>query len=775
MRFLHYLKIIVVFLLIISCEEEIAKPNQAPTVSITSGPTGTINTNQATFGWSGSDTDGTISGYYYDLDDSTPDTWTSSTTKTFYSLSNGSHTFYVKAKDNDGDYSVIASRSFVVDLPIIVTEPTISTVWTMGDQNVTISWETGNLGGTVNISLYQGGTYVDEIISSTSNDGSYNNYDLQTTLSAGSNYKVRVYYDASHYDYSDYFTINQPTGIITVTEPTNSTVWTTGDQNVTISWDTGNLGGNVNIKLYWGTTYTHEITSSTSNDGSYNSYDVPTSLAPSSIYRVRVYYDASHYDYSEEFTINEETGNIVVTEPNSSTVWTTGDQNVSISWNTGNLGGNVNIRLYQGSTYVDEITSSTSNDGSYNSYDVPTTLSAGSNYRIRVYYDASHYDYSEEFTINEETGNIVVTEPNSSTVWTMGDQNVTISWDTGNLGGDVRIRLYKGGTYVYEIINSTSNNGSYNYFDVPTTLTSGSDYRVNVYLLNVGNNDYSDEFTINEETGNIVVTEPTSSTEWTMGDQNVTISWDTGNLGGSVYISLYQGTTYVDNITLSTSNNGSYNSYDVPTTLEAGSNYRVRVWYDASHDDYSEEFTINEEPFETAYIRFYHILSGNWGIETNISQWGNTGDWLIGYRYTTYYYGQPDWTTHHGLVLQTPWLIAETNAVWFINDGSYGLVGINPNCNTISVEVTGQLESYSNSGFYVETNINNCPEISLNFNSAAYQTRETTIPSSYINTSQSMQVRVVFRDLRGLENRPEYEGLVTSVKYTFNGWNIRGN
>jgi len=97
-------------------EKKTTEPNQAPTVSITSGPSGTITTNQATFSWSGSDTDGTISGYYYDLDDSTPDTWTTNTTKTFNNISNGSHNFYVKAKDNDGDLSSTISRSFIVDV-----------------------------------------------------------------------------------------------------------------------------------------------------------------------------------------------------------------------------------------------------------------------------------------------------------------------------------------------------------------------------------------------------------------------------------------------------------------------------------------------------------------------------------------------------------------------------------------------------------------------------------------------------------------------------------
>ena len=117
---------IVLTVLFISCDKKTTEPNQTPTVSITSGPSGTITTNQATFNWSGSDSDGSISGYYYDLDDSTPDTWTTYTTKTFYNLSNGSHTFYVQAKDNDGDLSPIISRSFIVDIETYETQEGIT-------------------------------------------------------------------------------------------------------------------------------------------------------------------------------------------------------------------------------------------------------------------------------------------------------------------------------------------------------------------------------------------------------------------------------------------------------------------------------------------------------------------------------------------------------------------------------------------------------------------------------------------------------------------------
>ena len=127
--------------LITSCEERF-EPNQPPTVSITSGPSGTITINQATFSWSGSDSDGSISGYYYDLDDPTPDNWTESTSKHYSNLLNGQHTFYVKAKDNDSDYSSVASRSFTVSVDTTPPNTTITSgpSGTIDYDDVSFTW-----------------------------------------------------------------------------------------------------------------------------------------------------------------------------------------------------------------------------------------------------------------------------------------------------------------------------------------------------------------------------------------------------------------------------------------------------------------------------------------------------------------------------------------------------------------------------------------------------------------------------------------------------------
>jgi hypothetical protein len=406
-------------------------------------------------------------------------------------------------------YVDVTSAGTEIDIELqaksfIVTQPTSSTVWTQGDQDVNISWDTGNLGGTVDITLYKGSSSVATIASAAANDGSYTSWDVPSAQTPGIDYRVRVYYDSSNYDYSDYFEVEIQTDSIAVTQPTSSTVWTQGDQNVNISWDTGNLGGTVDITLYKGSNSVTTIASATTNDGSYTSWDVPSDQTPGTDYRVRVYYDSSNYDYSDYFEVEIQTDSIAVTQPTSSTVWTQGDQNVSIIWDTGNLGGTVDITLYKGSSSVATIASATANDGSYISWDVPSAQTPGTDYRVRVYNSSTYYDYSDYFTIQAKP-EIRVTMPTSNTVWTQGDQNVSISWDTGNLGGTVDITLYKGSSSVATIASATTNDGSYTSWDVPSAQTPGTDYRVRVYNSSTYY-DYSDYFTISTKYIDVEVT-----------------------------------------------------------------------------------------------------------------------------------------------------------------------------------------------------------------------------------------------------------------------------
>jgi uncharacterized delta-60 repeat protein len=93
--------------------------NNPPTVEITSGPEegSTVYTLQVTFTWSGSDTDGTVIGYYYSFDRDPPNIWTTDTSATSGVLSLGEHTFRVIAVDDRYDSSAVASRTFTVFIP----------------------------------------------------------------------------------------------------------------------------------------------------------------------------------------------------------------------------------------------------------------------------------------------------------------------------------------------------------------------------------------------------------------------------------------------------------------------------------------------------------------------------------------------------------------------------------------------------------------------------------------------------------------------------------
>jgi len=129
-----------------------------------------------------------------------------------YGSNDGSHTWTVNTGLADGtDYKVRVtdqynstlygeSAQFEIEPPIIVTNPTSSTVWTKG-QSATINWTSKGSISYVDIELYKGGTYVDYIVYTTTNDGSYT-WTVDTSGYAdGTDYKVKI----SHYIYTDIF------------------------------------------------------------------------------------------------------------------------------------------------------------------------------------------------------------------------------------------------------------------------------------------------------------------------------------------------------------------------------------------------------------------------------------------------------------------------------------------------------------------------------------------------------------------------------------------
>lgn len=189
-----------------------------------------------------------------------------------------------------------------------------------------------------------------------------------------------------------------------------------------------------------------------------------------------------------------------ITSPASGATWYTGST-YSITWDhTALESSSVEIYLYAGTSQDRAITYSTSNDGSY-SWTVSTSISDGSNYKIRIVEDtlfSPEYIESYTFTIMERK-TITLTDPESDDIWYTGE-DYTIRWShTGSISS-VKIELYLDGTKVSTISSSTPCDGSYSW-EVPSGLADSKEYTIRISsTLDSSVYDDSPEFEIHTKT-----------------------------------------------------------------------------------------------------------------------------------------------------------------------------------------------------------------------------------------------------------------------------------
>jgi hypothetical protein len=155
-------------------------------------------------------------------------------------------------------------------------------------------------------------------------------------------------------------------------------------------------------------------------------------------------------------------------------------------------------------------------------------------------------------------------------VWLTGSTHL-INW-TDNIGENVEIQLYKGGTFDTQIISSTTSDGSYTW-NIPLGTVPGTDYRVRI--LSVDNGAISDSsdgnFTIASD---ITVITPNGGQSWLAGStQNIT--W-TDNFTENVKIDLLKGGVFDSQITTSAPSSGTF-AWDIPAGLAAGLDYRIKI------------------------------------------------------------------------------------------------------------------------------------------------------------------------------------------------------
>lgn len=190
--------------------------------------------------------------------------------------------------------------------------------------------------------------------------------------------------------------------------------------------------------------------------------------------------DASYAPYMVNFCIKAYTApvpQIAVTSPAAGARWLRGTTQ-TIGWSTsGPQSGTVKIQLFQGTTKILDVTTSTENDGAYD-WAIPGKLAPRSDYAVRITTtDREVKGSSAKFSVVKPI--LTVTSPASAEVWTRGTTR-TIVWAKNGAQNDlVRIQLLRYGALVNDISAGTANIGTFDWA-IPANLAKGGGYKVRV-------------------------------------------------------------------------------------------------------------------------------------------------------------------------------------------------------------------------------------------------------------------------------------------------------
>ncbi len=496
-----------------------------------------------------------------------------------------------------GRFKISASAGTFVE----VLQPNGGERWARGTTHV-VSWN-DDIPEPVNVELYKGSTKVADL--GTNVTGSTLYWTIDAAQAIGTNYRiyVRSSLDPTHlYDRSNSrFRITASGGtFVEVYQPNGGESWARGTAHL-ISWN-DDMSEPVNIELYKGSTKVADI--ATDVVGSTYVWNIDPTLTPGNNYRVyvRSTLDPTHlYDRSNSrFHITASAGSFVeVIQPNGGESWARGNTYL-ISWND-NMPEPVNLELYKGSTKVADI--ATDVVGSTYYWSIDPAQVTGNNYRVyvRSTLDPNFYDRSDaKFSIAASTGTFVeVLQPNGGEIWARGTDHL-ISWND-DFQEPVDVVLWKGNTLVDTI--GLDLYGSTVVWSIPSTITTGSNYRVKVYSTLDGSlKDFSDaHFSITASAGTYVsVNQPNGGEVWNAGN-SYWIAWD-DDLPEAVNIELWKGGSF--NSTIAANVVGSTYVWSIPSGQTPGTNYKVKIYstLDNTIKDFSDaNFEITTPVMLTAY------------------------------------------------------------------------------------------------------------------------------------------------------------------------------
>ncbi|MBD3350250.1 MAG: hypothetical protein GF364_02075, partial [Candidatus Lokiarchaeota archaeon] len=313
-----------------------------------------------------------------------------------------------------------------------ISTPSSSTNWNSGEGHK-IYWTTEGLVDNVDIDLYKGGTYVDNIASNVPDTGRYPDpigeyWYVSMDYVTGSDYYINISNvdDPLSWSKSDDFSITQAK-TIEVTNPTFNVHWKRGD-TYDITWTWTGVITNVDIKLIDGITPVYDIADDVANDGTFE-WNIPLSI-DLDMYSIRVYdgSDNGIYDGSSAFYIDAQ-DEIYFTAPTSGSEWTAGVLNW-IHWHATGDFSTLSMDLYDNGVLVENVFDSVSVAHGNNQISWACHGSrSGDNFKFKLYdpSDATFYAWSEQFSYI--AGDYLeLTSPTSSNSWKLGTYH-NITWN----------------------------------------------------------------------------------------------------------------------------------------------------------------------------------------------------------------------------------------------------------------------------------------------------------------------------------------------------------
>ncbi len=503
-----------------------------------------------------------------------------------------------------------------------VSSPGKGTTWAAGS-SYQIQWipDSTILGPYVYIYLYKGSQQLMYIYSSSlSNSGLYTWY-IPTGLATGGDYRVKIanYSNPTMVGYSNFFTISgvssdeyEPDNIrgmaSTYGKPQSHSLTLNDSDWVKFKADSGAIYlmqsyGTIATMVYLfsgeAVSYTtYFYTSSTSSPATlqwpcYKSGDYYARISA---------YSSGTYGGTYTFSVAkyDSLAMVTIASPAAGATWAAGSS-YQIQWipDSSVLGPYVYLYLYKGSQQLTYIySSSLSNSGVY-TWTIPSGLSTGSDYRIKIvnYSNSTMGGFSSSFTISgaapdsyepdnqrEQASTLSPLGKAQNHNFTMNDTDwVKFSLDSGRTyilqsSGGTRVYLYYGS----EVSTTTtfySSSTSSPALRQLTAYKTGVYYaRITPYSSGTYGMSYSFIATPYDSLAMISFSSPTAASVWSTGS-TYRIQWvpDSVVLGTYVYLYLYKADRYVQYVYSSTLSNSGYYDWSVPAGLASGSDYRIKV------------------------------------------------------------------------------------------------------------------------------------------------------------------------------------------------------